>query len=96
YAVELPLTCKGKDLVVSEDEDAAAAEEGEKKTGDFPAFKPDAAPAESEQTEEPEAPASAAQPQPEPTTPPVQKEAELAPLSPAEALEAYKKILREM
>ena len=96
YAVELPLTCKGKDLVVSEDEDAAAAEEGEKKTGDFPAFKPDAAPAEPEQTEEPEAPASAAQPQPEPTTPPVQKEAELAPLSPAEALEAYKKILREM
>lgn len=91
YAVELPLTCKGKDLVVSEDEDAPAEE-----TGDFPAFKPDAAPAEPEQPEEPEAPAAAAQPQPEPTTPPVQQEAELVPLSPAEALEAYKKILREM
>lgn len=93
YEVELPFTCKGKDLIADED-DVAAADEAE--TGDFPAFKPDVAPTEPKPAEEPPTPASAGQTTPTPTTPPVQKEAELVPLSPAEALEAYKKILREM
>ncbi len=87
YKVGLPLACKARDLIVSEDDTEA---------GGFPAFKPDVVPDEPEQTGEPQGSVSAEPTTPTPATPAVQKEAELVPLSPAEALEAYKKILREM
>lgn len=91
YEVKLPLSCKGKELI----DDAEEEDEGEQTPATLPALQPDVAPGNAEPPVQPQQPAEQPQ-QPAVQTPEPPQDAQLPPLSPADALEAYKKILREM